>query len=144
MKKFLIVDDDADDREMFCEALQDALQDCLCYSVPNGRRAMIALDNGEIGIPDLIFLDINMPMMNGWQCLARLKETEEYKNIPVIIYSTSSYPEDLEKSQHGGALCFFTKPSNFQQLKQSLALVVDHVKTESLESLMDSSPLFIK
>jgi len=144
MKRFLIVDDDADDREMFCEALQDSLTDSICYTAPNGRRAIAALDSGEIGIPDLIFLDINMPMMNGWQCLSRLKQTESYKDIPVIIYSTSSYPEDLEKSQHGGALCFFTKPSNFQQLKSSLAIVADHVNTGSLKSLTESSALFIK
>jgi CheY-like chemotaxis protein len=144
MKKFLIIDDDADDREMFCEALQEVIPDSLCYCAPNGRRAILALDNGEIRIPDLIFLDINMPIMNGWQCLSKLKETEAYKHIPAIIYSTSSYPEDLEKAQHLGALCFYTKPSNFGALKKSLAIVADHVLSGSLETLADSSPLFLR
>lgn len=143
VKKFLIVDDDTDDREMFCEALQDVTPDSICYSAPNGRKAIMALDNREFEIPDLIFLDINMPVMNGWQCLSRLKEAEAYQSIPVIMYSTSSYPEDVEKAQRSGALCFFTKPSTFKELKQSLALVVEHLNAGSLASLVHSSPLFL-
>jgi CheY-like chemotaxis protein len=143
-KKFLIIDDDADDREMFCEALMEVIPDCICYKVPNGRRAIAALDNEEMDIPDLVFLDINMPVMNGWQCLGKLKETQAYQAIPVIMYSTSSYREDLEKAQDLGALCFFTKPSSFREIKQSLALVANHVLTDSLGMLAGASPLFLK
>lgn len=142
MKKFLIVDDDTDDRELFCEALGEVLPESICYSAPNGRKAILALESGEISLPDLIFLDINMPVMNGWQCLSLLKENEAFKNIPVIVYSTSSYPEDIEKAQRLGALCFFSKPSNFKDLKQSLRLVAHHISNTSLASLLHSSPLF--
>ena len=91
MKKFLIVDDDSDDRDFFCEALGEVMPDSGCYTAINGRRALKALENKEIDLPDLIFLDINMPVMNGWQLLTKLKETESYGTIPVIIYSTSHY-----------------------------------------------------
>ena len=143
VKKFLIVDDDSDDREMFCEALGDVAPGSECYDAPNGRKAILALEEGEIDLPDLVFLDINMPVMNGWQFLSVLKEKEAYKNIPVIIYSTSSFPEDVEKAHRSGALCFFTKPSNFKELKQSLALVVERLNTGSLTSLVQSSHLFL-
>jgi CheY-like chemotaxis protein len=143
VKKFLIVDDDMDDRDMFCEALGEVISDSICYNATNGRRAMMALDEAEIDIPDLIFLDINMPVMNGWQFLTKLKEANAYQNIPVIMYSTSSYPEDIEKAQHLGAICFFSKPANFKALKQNLALVVEHLKAGTLATLVDSSPLFL-
>jgi CheY-like chemotaxis protein len=143
VKKFLIIDDDADDREMFCEALREVMPECICRGASNGRRAFQALDNAEMDIPDLIFLDINMPVMNGWQCLKKLKDSEAYKHIPVIMYSTSSYPEDVEKAQHLGALCFFSKPPRFEELKKGLALVVAHQRAGSLGSLAQSSPLFL-
>ena len=142
MKKFLIVDDDSDDSEMFCEAFQEAIPRSICFRAPNGRRALMALDNEEIELPDLIFLDINMPLMDGWQCLTKLKEGEPYQNIPVIMYSTSSYPEDVAKAQRLGALCFFSKPSNFNELKKGLSLVVEHLNMGSLDSLVHSSSLF--
>lgn len=135
LKNILIIDDDADDREMFYEALREVIADAVCYSASNGHKALMALDDGEFGIPSLIFLDINMPVMNGWQFLSKLKGTEKYKNIPVIMYSTSSQPEDLEKAQHSGALCFFTKPSRFLELKNILALVAEHIHNNSLETL---------
>jgi CheY-like chemotaxis protein len=142
MKKFLIVDDDADDREMFCEALAEVIPDSMCYSESNGRRAILALDSGNINLPDLIFLDINMPVMDGWQCLSKLKETLPYQSIPVIMYSTSSYTEDIEKADRLGALCFFTKPSSFTELKNSLVLVADYITTTSLASLLNGSTAF--
>lgn len=140
MTKFLIVDDDADDREMFCEALQEVIPDNVCYLAIHGRTAISALVNGEIDIPDLIFLDINMPVMNGWQCLSNLKENDAYKHIPVIMYSTSSYPEDIEKADRAGAVCFFTKPSNFNELKNCLALVASYITAGSLDVLSQIAP----
>jgi CheY-like chemotaxis protein len=142
-KIFLIVDDDADDREMFCEALAEVIPDCNCYTAPNGRRAIMALEEGEIAMPDLIFLDINMPVMNGWQCLSKLKETGTYNAIPVIMYSTSSYPEDVKCALRLGALCFFSKPSRYTELKDSLTVVGEHISKASLEALVQSSPMFL-
>ena len=144
MKKFLIVDDDTDDRDLFREALEEVTPDSVCYNAPNGLRALLALENGEIEVPDIIFLDINMPVMNGWQLLAKLKESQVYKMIPVIMYSTSSFQEDIEKAQQLGALCFLTKPSNFKKLKSILALVADHMYNGSLNSLGQHLPLLVR
>lgn len=143
VKKILIVDDDSDDREMFCEALKEVTPDSICYTAASGRAAIMLLENREMELPDLIFLDVNMPVMNGSEFLSIIKRNESYNRISVIIYSTSSFLEDVEKAQRAGALCFFTKPSNFNTLKESLFLVVQHLSTGSLKTLSNSSPLFL-
>lgn len=140
-KKILLVDDDTDDREFFCEALDDIASDTFCYTVSDGRQAITEMDKKNIETPDLIFLDINMPIMNGWQCLSVLKEREEYKNIPVIMYSTSSSPEDITKAKQLGALCFLSKPAAFNDLKNSLEIVISHLINGTLSSLSLNTPL---
>lgn len=142
-KKVFLIDDDLDDRELFCEAMEEVSPDIICYTAANCRTALTQITNKEIAIPDIIFLDINMPIMNGWQCLSMLKEQELYKNIPVIMYSTSSHLEDVEKAEQLGALCFFTKPRDFKTLKKSLEIVVEHLHSNSLFSVIHNSPLFV-
>src|SRR4051812_33874815 len=119
-KRILLIDNDRDDRELFCEALNAIAPDFVCYTAVNGREALSALDTKKFETPDLIFLDINMPVMTGWQVLSTLKAQESYKNIPVIMYSTSLYREEVLMAEQYGALCFFTKPYGLTELKRTL------------------------
>jgi CheY-like chemotaxis protein len=139
-KKVFVIDDDADDTEIFCEALAFVAPDFICCTAPNGKKALMELENAHNRLPDLIFLDINMPIMNGWECLSLLKEHESYKAIPVIMYSTSSHPEDFEKANKGGAFCFFSKPNNFKNLTIRLEQVVFHLNTDTLSLLVGRPP----
>jgi len=123
--------------------MEEVIPEIVCFTAANGRKALTQIVNKEIETPDIIFIDINMPIMNGWQCLAMLKEQELYKGIPVIMYSTSSHSEDVEKAGELGARCFFTKPPNFNSLKESLAIVAEHLHSHSLMSVMHNSPLFV-
>jgi DNA-binding response OmpR family regulator len=141
-RKILLIDDDTDDRTFFCEALEEVAPEVVCHSSIDGRKALAMLNNKEIEIPDLIFLDINMPVLNGWECLSMLKEHELYKSVPVIMYSTSSHAEDVKKARHLGALCFFTKPADFRILKKSLKIVVESLNNNSLLSISLASPMF--
>jgi CheY-like chemotaxis protein len=134
-KKILLVDDDSDDREFFCEAVEEIALDILCYTANDGRQAITEMDKKTIEIPDLMFLDINMPIMSGWQCLSILKEREEYKTIPVVMYSTSSHAEDITKAQQLGALCLFSKPQGYKDLKNGLEQVLTHLMNDTLSSL---------
>ena len=84
-----------------------------------------------------------MPIMNGWQLLIKLKELEAYKSNPIIIYSTSSYPEDVTKAQQLGAQCFFTKPSDFLQLKQILNVIINHLNEGTLAFLNNYSSILV-
>ncbi len=123
-KVFLLADDDRDDTEMFCEALTGIDNSIICHCATDGRGALRKLD--ELAEkPQLIFLDVNMPVMNGWQCLKLLKEDELYKHIPVIIVSTSSNQRELDIAAELGALCYFTKPNDFNELTKVLQVVAE-------------------
>src|SRR5207302_9453827 len=104
VKRFLLVDDDTDDRELFSEALVSVDPVIICDLAADAEEALKKLDKKE-GPPDLIFLDINLPVMTGWQFLSNLKSTEAYKDIPVIMYSTSNNQRDKDIAKDLGALC---------------------------------------
>jgi CheY-like chemotaxis protein len=132
---FLLIDDDGDDRQLFCEALRDIDPLIECLAESNGRLALAKLERREFVKPDIIFLDINMPIINGWEILKKLKEDENHKDIPVVMYSTSNLDFDIEKAQRYGALSFLTKPYDFKQLKNSLQVILEHVKRGSLTEI---------
>jgi CheY-like chemotaxis protein len=140
--KILLVDDDADDRLLFIEAWQATAPEIFLSTSSNGRKALFAINNKEIETPDLIFLDINMPLMSGWQFLAIIKEHDVYKHIPVIMYSTSSHSEDVERAHQLGALCFFVKPVGFKDLKKCLAIVAEHLRSNTVLALIEYSSFF--
>ena len=135
-ESFLLVDDDSDDSELFCEALHEVDHSIHCHFALDGQEALNLLQTVS---PDVIFLDINMPGMNGWDCLSILKNNEDCKNIPVIMYSTSSHKMEIEKALTMGALSFFSKPSDYKELKKMLQEVVDNINNGTLESLAKNS-----
>lgn len=111
----LLVDDDPDDQEVFLTALNDVCESALCLVAPDGDRALDLLHNEET-IPDYIFLDLNMPRMNGFEFLAAMKKSKILKDIPVIVYSTTSQPAQIEKVKKLGATEFFTKTYKYKEL----------------------------
>jgi CheY-like chemotaxis protein len=129
-KLFLLADDDGDDADLFKEALSIAAPPIGFSHVSDGVRVFQFLSNSKNAKPDLIFLDLNMPLMNGWQCLAKLKNHTNFKEIPVIMYSTSSHYRDKEIAKELGALAFFTKPSDFSILVKTLAYISRHSREE--------------
>jgi len=133
IKKFLLTDDDRDDREMFSEALASIAPDIVYRWAEDGRQALQLLSSNDK--PDILFLDINMPVMNGWELLHNLKKDNNYNDIPVIIYSTSSEQRDKEIAKDLGALCFVTKPDNFRLMKSILKVVVESLDKNSLDSV---------
>lgn len=123
----LLIDDDADDREIFCEVVKEIPCEAVCYAIPNGHEALRQMEENKIETPSLIFLDINMPIMNGWQCLEALKKHEKYNHIPVVMYSTSSMPRDVEKAKELGAICLYCKPSSITDLRSALEAFITHL-----------------
>ncbi|HZH96411.1 MAG TPA: response regulator [Flavisolibacter sp.] len=134
-KIFLLADDDADDTQLFCEALEDIDPSIVCYCAADGKKVMEILENKELEKPQVIFLDINMPGMNGWECLAQLKNNEAYRHIPVLIYSTSSHQKEANLALDLGALCFFTKPSDFIELKGILKVLAANMHGNLTEAV---------
>ena len=123
IKHILLVDDDEDDRLFFVEAIQE-IQPSLAYTLAvNGKKALQQLETIR-ELPDLIFLDINMPELNGFECLKELKRSERYKMIPVIMLSTSVSQKDMNYSMELGACKFFTKPSSYTKLCELLQKII--------------------
>lgn len=120
----MIVDDDPDDRDFFCEAVSEVDSSIECISVKGGEEALLHLERSE-GIPDYIFLDLNMPKMDGKQCLKHIKSNSNLSSIPVIIYTTSKSREDIEETKDLGAVEFLTKPNKFSDLKKAIRDILD-------------------
>lgn len=120
IRKFLLVDDDQDDTELFHEALRNIDNSIEFHYAQDCRQIISLLKKGDLH-PEVIFLDINMPDMNGWDCLSILKNDQQLRDIPVIMYSTSSVNLDGKKALNKGAVCFLEKPPSFLKLKDFLA-----------------------
>ncbi|HLI94325.1 MAG TPA: response regulator, partial [Puia sp.] len=119
----LIVDDDGDDLQFFIDAIGEIDPRIRCLTAFNGIEALKLLETNDTR-PDYIFLDLNMPKMNGKQCLRHLKSSPLFQSIPVIIYSTSRRPEDSTEAREMGAAAFIVKPNKFYQLKNEISGVL--------------------
>ena len=138
-KIFLLADDDQDDTEMFSEALAMIDNNIVCHCASDGREALKKL-NELSEKPQIIFLDVNMPVMNGWQCLKHLKADKRYEKIPVIIISTSSHQREQEIAAELGAFCYLTKPNDFNELTTILDVIVTNLG-DGLLSALQMMPL---
>ena len=119
-----LTDDDADDRFLFEEALMEVGNNISITAFNNGEQLMNCLDPKKIDQPNLIFLDLNMPLKNGMECLEEIKKDKNLKNIPVIIFSTSRQKETINQVYTKGANYYMCKPDNFEKLKQLLDKVL--------------------
>jgi CheY-like chemotaxis protein len=124
---YFIVDDDTDDQQLLIEALTENDPNIQCFSSPNGKEAIINLNNLSIPLPDAIFLDLNMPQFSGKQCLAELKKTPHLQHIPVIIYSTTSNTKEIQDTLQMGAWYFMIKKSSFNELREELSLITSEL-----------------
>ncbi len=118
----VLADDDEDDRYFFREALSQISADITLFTEVDGVRLMNGLLN-IVNLPQLIFLDLNMPYKNGKECLVEIKSTDHLKNIPVIIFSTSCHFRDVEETYDGGANLYIQKPSGFAPMVNLLKKV---------------------
>lgn len=119
-KTVYLVDDDIDDQEIFMSAVNEIDSSIKCVGIDNCEEAIEKLKKDKYNLPDIIFLDLNMPRLNGRQCLTELRKLAHLKDVPVVIYSTSSLKKDIEETKSLGANMFLTKPSKFDELCSAL------------------------
>jgi CheY-like chemotaxis protein len=122
--RVLLIDDDEDDQELFLMAMKEIAASVECIALSSARIALNRLETHSL-TADLIFLDLNMPLMTGQQFLSELNKKEELNRIPVIILSTSSNIETINETKALGARKFITKPSDFKELKSVLFKVLE-------------------
>ncbi len=115
----MIIDDDTDDTEIFCEAADCLNNFCDCNAQHSCEEALRYLKMSPTK-PDYIFLDINMPKIDGKQCLKLLKADSDLKDIPVIIFSTSNQKSEIDSMLANGATSYITKPSSAEELSHIL------------------------
>ena len=114
--RVLLADDDADDRDFFTDAVKEAAPGVKVETVSNGEQLLERLSNGST-LPDIIFLDLNMPLKDGHECLSDIRASEKLRHIPIIIYSTSSSREHIDETYECGASLYVRKPDSFTDLK---------------------------
>ncbi|BCY29575.1 response regulator [Flavobacterium okayamense] len=119
-----LADDDEDDRLLFTDAFDELKINTVVSTFNNGQLLMDYLNNPDSVLPHIIFLDLNMPIKNGIDCLKEIKQNDKFKNIAIAIYSTSSSDEDVENTFVLGANVYIKKPSDFNTLKEVLNDVV--------------------
>ncbi|HLA56009.1 MAG TPA: response regulator [Flavobacterium sp.] len=119
--KIMLADDDADDRDLFSEAISEHQVDV--DSVPNGVQLMKIL-NTKTELPDFVFIDLNMPEKSGKECLQEIRNQDRFKDLPIIIYSTSSSKRDIDDTFELGANLYITKPNSFSALKRMVTSIL--------------------
>jgi len=118
----LLADDDEDDQLLFQEALRE-LPSLVHLSMARDGEETLALLNSMTILPDLLFLDLNMPILNGLECLHKIKSDPKLRALPVVIFSTSSFPGNINRVYELGAHLYIRKPNDFTTFKR----VIQHV-----------------
>lgn len=121
----LIVDDDADDRKLFIDAIKEVDADIICATAHDGKQALERLKSDYNSLPDFIFLDLRMPRFSGKKCLLQIKDDERLKSIPVIIYTTSKDVEESKELRELGAVHFISKPSDPDEIYYVVSFVLE-------------------
>ena len=119
-----MVDDDSDDQMLFIDAIKEIDPAIQCHVANNGLQAMLSLHTNSPA-PGIIFIDLNMPKMNGYECLAEIKKEKHFENIPIVIYSTSKIESEKERTIQMGAKHFLTKPPDFSLLIKELSRILN-------------------
>ena len=118
--QILLIDDDSDDQEIFTWVIKSIDPQLMVDSASDGVEALDKLKD-EHYQPDLIFLDLNMPRMHGLDCLKHIREVRRLDGCPVVVYSTSSNPQDIVKCRAAGANDYIVKGNEVSVIKQELS-----------------------
>lgn len=119
-----LADDDEDDRMFFEDAFSELKLNTKVNTHNDGAELMESITKEGALLPDILFLDLNMPKKSGLECLKEIKAIPRLKNIAIVIYSTSSSEEDIENTFIQGANVYIKKPNDFKKLKKVLSQVV--------------------
>ena len=127
-----LIDDDIDDQEIFEMALKEIQPLARCVFAGDGIFALEKLRTDASFLPHVIFIDINMPRMNGIQCLSEIKKSSRFHQIPAFMYSTSAESSIVEECLKIGASGFIKKEVYVEALQKQLAQVLSQINTYSV------------
>lgn len=124
MTRCFLIEDDLDDQDIFLMALREIDPTIECQIADGGQQALDKLSTDRSFVPDYIFVDLNMPKMNGLDCLSELKKIEHLQAARIIMFSTSSEPKIVENSRLLGADNFLVKPSAIGHMVTSITKLI--------------------
>lgn len=122
--EILLVDDDQDDRNIFSDALSELKIQTNLTLLEDGRDLVSYLEDPKTKMPDILFLDLNMPYKSGVECLKDIRQIPKFRDLSIAIYSTSTSEKDMEDTFINGANIYIKKPNDFTKLKKVLNDVV--------------------
>jgi len=140
--RVLLADDDPDDNLLFNEVMEELPYTTELAVMYNGEQLLQYLRSIKDHLPDILFLDLNMPLKNGFDCLVEIRKDKDLRKIPVIIYTTSSAGEIVNQLYDNGATYFIQKPNTFDELKQvinqaiSFSLIPDKTQPPMAEFVL--------
>ena len=120
-----MADDDEDDCILFEDALREVCSQTELTTANDGDELITLMKTNVPPPPDVIFLDLNMPRRNGFECLELIRKTKQWKDIPVVIFSTTGQEEMIKRVYEQGANYFIRKPGSFPKLKQAIRQILE-------------------
>jgi CheY-like chemotaxis protein len=123
-RSILLIDDDTEDQEIFIDAIKEVDPHVQCTTANDAEAALKQLNEGIVLRPDILFIDLNMPKINGKQLLKEIKKSERLKGIPVVMYSTFFGPQDIEEITSLGAVHYMIKATRFIELCNALKYIL--------------------
>ena len=145
-KCIFFAEDDPDDQALFRQAIYDVSDTVFIKTFDDGVALMDSLYSGA-QLPDILFLDLNMPRKSGFDCLIGIKDDARLQKINVVILSTSTHPQNIDYCYNHGAAFYAVKPPDYRTLTKLLKKVVDHdwgSKVGRTEFLLDCNPAFLR
>jgi CheY-like chemotaxis protein len=125
--QILLVEDNPGDVRLTQEALKQSELQTSLQVVGDGEEALHFLrkENGfaKVFTPDLVLLDLNLPKKNGFEVLETLRADKKFKQIPVVVLTTSVAEEDIIRTHHANANCYISKPFDFSQFLMALQII---------------------
>ena len=132
-RHILLADDDKDDSILFKEILEELPLSTHLTKVSNGEQLMQFLNETKDQLPDVLFLDLNMPRKNGYDCLSEIKDSEKLKSLSVIIFSTAFEPQVISLLYEKGAQYYIRKPNSYWQLKNLIHQALILTETTNID-----------
>ena len=123
--KIYLAEDDTDDIDCFKEALREVDKNCTVTVFSNGAELLDKLCSPAAFLPDIVLMDINMPLMNGMECLKQIRSNAVFKDVPIIMLTTSSSLSTIEITYRLGASLFIIKPCSYKDQKKMLSSILE-------------------
>lgn len=135
--KIYLIDDDLDDQMFFSVVMKEIDENILCFLDSDGSSIEELVKN-PINLPALFFIDIHINAKSGWFYLNLIKNDAQLSAIPVIMYSTSPSPKDVEKAKNDGALLLIAKHDEYYELLHCMRKIITHLKEGTLNIVTHS------